>query len=119
MTQPRMQNRSQFGGLDKHLATLLEPSILFGLRKSQAADVPPSVLVIDDADLGFRTYHGRVAWPLGVDAHQEPQPDWIILKMSNPLAQGDLWRALLNHSNDPQSEARQNLILDRKSTRLN
>ncbi|MCX6901622.1 MAG: hypothetical protein NT105_23325 [Verrucomicrobia bacterium] len=76
------------------------------LKRSTAAQECPSVLVIDDASLGFRTVRATDRWPLGVlpgktgekDAKGEaikfPQPDWIVLKMSNPIAQGDLWREL-------------------------
>ena len=38
----------------------------------------------------------------------EAQPDWIIHKMANPIAQGDLWRALIGGSNPVR---RDNLIV--------
>jgi len=61
----------------------------------------PKVLVIDDAALGFR--HGTTAgcWPSFV---QDPEDhgglEWIILKVTQPLVRGDLWRALSKHWRD-------------------
>ena len=74
------------------------------LKCSTAARECPSILVVDDGGLGFRTVRARDRWPVGVQpgeaGKQDPkapvtaQPEWIVLKMSNPLAQGDLWREL-------------------------
>ncbi len=69
------------------------------LPKSAAAQKPHAVLVIDDAGLVFRTEPAATSWPTGILKSDEPQPDWIIHKMANPIAQGDLWRALIGGSN--------------------
>jgi len=81
------------------------------LSKSSAADAAHSVLVIDDADLGFRTHFNRAAWPLCIAPGHQTQPAWIILKMSNPLAQGDLWRSLTARPAGGGHQPRKNLIV--------
>lgn len=53
-------------------------------------DAPAQIVVLDDADLGFRRL--RDLWPKSVTAKQgEP---WIVLKMARPVAQGELWEYL-------------------------
>ena len=67
-----------------------------------STDQPADLVILDDADLGFRTDPER--WPavLGLaddapTAHA-PQP-WVVLKMACPVASGELWRKLLrNHA---------------------
>jgi hypothetical protein len=55
----------------------------------------PKVLVIDDGGLGFRLKTASQCWPPFLTSEGEaPQLEWIILKMSRPLARGDLWREL-------------------------
>ena len=55
----------------------------------------PKVLVIDDGGLGFRLKTASQCWPPFLTSESEaPQLEWIILKMSRPLARGDLWREL-------------------------
>jgi len=50
------------------------------------------VAVIDDAALGFRfAAHGWPAWVTGRDA---PPPAWVVVKMSHPACEGDLWYEL-------------------------
>ena len=79
------------------------------LPASAAAAKPHAVLVIDDAGLAFRTLSARRdSWPSGVLRSDEPQPNWIIHKMANPIAQGDLWRALIG---GPNPVRRNNLIV--------
>lgn len=62
---------------------------------SGLAEAKPQVVVIDDGGLGFRLKTAEKCWPpflkLGVKA---PDLQWIILKMSRPMARGDLWRML-------------------------
>lgn len=58
------------------------------------ADKPPAVLVLDDAGLGFRDR--PEGWPRGI-GNDEAGPDWIVLKMARPIAQGPLWEHLLAH----------------------
>jgi hypothetical protein len=59
------------------------------------AEAKPQVVVIDDGGLGFRLKTAGQCWPpfLQPDA-EAPELKWIILKMSRPLARGDLWRVL-------------------------
>ncbi|MGO4882322.1 MAG: RyR domain-containing protein [Bryobacteraceae bacterium] len=58
-------------------------------------ELKPKVLVIDDGGLGFRLKTASQCWPPLLTSESEaPQLEWIILKMSRPLARGDLWREL-------------------------
>ncbi|HSB12037.1 MAG TPA: RyR domain-containing protein [Blastocatellia bacterium] len=53
-------------------------------------DTPAQIVVLDDADLGFRRLHEL--WPKSVTSGKgEP---WIVLKMARPVAQGELWEHL-------------------------
>jgi len=64
-----------------------------GLHFQQVVDEPESVdlLVLDDADLGFRD--NEAFWPKCLkDGSQHP---WVILKMSKPVASGPLWEHLI------------------------
>jgi hypothetical protein len=55
-------------------------------------DTPQANLVIlDDADLGFRDH--PELWPVALHANGRARP-WILLKMARPLAQGLLWEHL-------------------------
>ncbi len=78
------------------------------LRRSAAAEKPHAVLVIDDAGLVFRTQPAATSWPTGILRSDKPEPAWIIQKMANPIAQGDLWRELIGGSNP---DRRNNLIV--------
>lgn len=52
----------------------------------------PAILVLDDAGAGFRSAPN--AWCLPEKPTGGSVPQWIILKMANPLVQGDLWAHL-------------------------
>lgn len=78
------------------------------LPKRRAADAHHAVLVMDDAALCFRTISAKGSWPAGIRPEHQPQPNWIVHKMANPIAQGDLWRALVGGSVPGQ---RDNLIV--------
>jgi hypothetical protein len=54
----------------------------------------PDIIVLDDADLGFRD--DRSQWPQAVTASatKKSRKPWIVVKMSKPLVQGDLWTEL-------------------------
>ena len=55
-------------------------------------DTPEADLVIlDDADLGFRAH--PELWPVSLHKRGKERP-WILLKMARPLAQGALWEHL-------------------------
>jgi hypothetical protein len=55
-----------------------------------AGELPAELVVLDDANLGFRS-HPHL-WPQALT--QEPPAPWIILKMASPIAQGPLWEEL-------------------------
>ena len=65
-----------------------------GSHKPEPVPFPgvPRILVLDDAGFMFRHEASRTCWQL--PAAGEPAPDWIITKMSSPLAEGDLWEEL-------------------------
>ena len=52
-----------------------------------------SVLVLDDAGNGFRD--AKDSWP---EALAQPDLDWIVHKMSCPLAQGPLWEKIRHNA---------------------
>lgn len=54
----------------------------------------PNILVIDDAGVQFRLKSNEKNWLLNKKA------DWIVYKMSRPLACGDLWEELLKTHSD-------------------
>ena len=49
------------------------------------------LVILDDADLGFRNQ--PELWPKAINSNL-PQRPWILLKMARPLAQGRLWEHL-------------------------
>jgi hypothetical protein len=66
-----------------------------GAPASALDKIKPKVLVIDDGGLGFRHRTASGCWPPVLNsppAHSDLA--WIVLKMSRPLARGDLWRDL-------------------------
>jgi RyR domain len=61
----------------------------------------PRVLVIDDGGLGFRLKTAAQCWPPFLTSKASPEdPRCVILKMSRPLAHGDLWRELAERWSD-------------------
>ncbi len=59
-------------------------------------DIPGSTLiVIDDANMGFREASGIWAEGLNFPDAKQQKP-WIILKMARPIADGGLWKHLLS-----------------------
>lgn len=80
--------------------------------RSPSAGERHRVLVIDDAGLAFRTLPAKSSWPVGIQRCEESQPDWIIQKTGSPIAQGDLWRALVGGTSDSAAETRRkNLVV--------
>ena len=53
----------------------------------------PDVLVLDDGGFQFRLIGQEKSWFLPKGGHV---PQWILLKMSDPVARGDLWHHLLD-----------------------
>jgi hypothetical protein len=64
--------------------------------EDQTKDLAPSVVIIDDAALGFR--EDPDLWPHVVKS-PEPEP-WVILKMAEPVAEGPLWEHLVEQACD-------------------
>ena len=76
----------------------------------------PEILVISDGGMGFRSRRNASNWRIpmpkerlaalfqadsAAEATPPPQePRWVILKMSAPVAEGDLWRELSHHHAD-------------------
>lgn len=79
----------------------LSRSLGYGRRTKPAYPASPAadlekckccLVVIDDAGLGFRLRPAAGCWPPFLRGSAAPeQLRWVILKMSRPLAQGDLW----------------------------
>ncbi len=62
------------------------------INKSSERLIDPQIVVIDDGALGFRSSINKSSWPLAISGETEGAPEWVILKMSGPVAQGDLFR---------------------------
>jgi hypothetical protein len=60
----------------------------------------PAVVVIDDGGLEFRNNSQKAAWPATITREADPALQWVVLKMSSPLGQGDLWRHLSSNYKD-------------------
>lgn len=52
------------------------------------------ITVLDDAALGFRFSTNQNAWPRSIREGKTDELGLVVLKMSSPVAQGDLWRTL-------------------------
>jgi len=76
----------EFLGLDRSRAA--EPSAVADSRKAANDSLETSLVVLDDADLGFRDHPER--WPNAI-TRKDARPQWILLKMARPMAQGALW----------------------------
>lgn len=64
------------------------------LKSDDAAHA--DVIVLDDANLGFRD--DKRLWPRALDSRK--QRPWIVVKMAQPVAQGALWHHLHKHFSD-------------------
>ena len=96
----------EFLGLDRGRTT----DAADGADGAGVADGPAAadVVILDDADLGFRAAPGL--WPAalrvagktatGAATPKESARPWVILKMTCPVASGDLWRRLLRDHAD-------------------
>ncbi len=65
-------------------------------RKVTDDPVYADLVVLDDADLGFRS--NRDYWPQAI-LNNKTSP-WILLKMAKPIAQGQLWEYLQRYHPD-------------------
>jgi len=66
--------------------------------QAKAIEPKPHVLVLDDGGFDFRERAMSTLW--GLPAEDAVKPDWIILKISSPVAQGDLWYELRQNFSD-------------------
>ena len=53
----------------------------------------PRILVLDDGGLGFRDADTR--WPAFLTGDRPAGLEWVVLKMSRPLARGKLWTLMM------------------------
>ncbi len=84
----------KFLGLERRPAGVVGPA-----TKSSTDDGQADIVVLDDADLGFRD--DPELWPAALRATNAAQrPRWIVLKTASPIAQGLLWKHLLEHFAD-------------------
>lgn len=84
----------EYLGLDR--CTEIELSAVEVVPAPEDDSAQVKLLVLDDADLGFREQRGL--WPKVLK--QSDYRPWILLKMSQPVAQGKLWEHLLEHFPD-------------------
>ena len=91
---PQTWRVGEFLGLDRCAAD--EPSAAAEWKHVQDDTPDAGIVVLDDADLGFRDH--RELWPKAL-ASEEHHP-WIMLKMARPVAQGKLWDHLHKHRAD-------------------
>lgn len=63
---------------------------------NEEAGTGHNVIVIDDGGLGFRSSTSKDVWPMAIREENVDATDWVVLKMSSPVSQGDLWRTLSN-----------------------
>jgi len=54
----------------------------------------PDILVLDDGALGFRLNTATKSWPAAIRTKPGSKLKWVVLKMSSPVCQGDLWRTV-------------------------
>ncbi|MBN1321820.1 MAG: AAA family ATPase [Thermoleophilia bacterium] len=69
-----------------------EQNTTYGAAAARAK--PASVVVLDDGALGFRSRTNKQAWPEEIRGGKVATGDWVVLKTSAPVGQGDLWHAL-------------------------
>ncbi len=65
--------------------------VLDPCRADVSEQVAPEIVVIDDAALGFRAHPQH--WPRAI--RETADRPWVVLKMSSPVAAGDLWNHLV------------------------
>ena len=68
------------------------PAPVLALQKPSA---DPSIIVIDDAGLNFRRVESKSLWPLNNSVKKDTQKPWVVLKISAPIAENDLWEQLI------------------------
>jgi len=87
----------QHWALEKYLGYgVLEAGDYPGKPAPGLKEIKPRILVLDDGGLGFREAEG--CWPPILTNERPEGLEWIILKMSRPLACGKLWSRLMRDS---------------------
>lgn len=61
---------------------------------SETLKTPADIVVLDDGGLGFRVSNAADAWPICLRDAESPPPQWVVIKMAHPIADGDLWRTV-------------------------
>ncbi len=69
-------------------------NITYQYKQYTESNHAPNIIVLDDAALGFRFSMNRDAWPKTIQKEKVDNLDWVLLKMSSPVANGDLFRSL-------------------------
>jgi len=72
----------------------------YQINESRERLVDAQIVVIDDGALGFRSEINKSSWPLAINDKDGNAPVWVILKMSGPVAQGDLFREVSDKFKD-------------------
>ncbi len=54
------------------------------------------IVVLDDAGLLFRRWPAQTAWPRFLVDATRPLPEWLVIKLSGPVASGDLWHTIVS-----------------------
>jgi hypothetical protein len=95
-TERRHENEPRSWRVDELLG--IDPDTVSSDRRTPAAsaltiDDPISIVVLDDAGLGYREDSAR--WPRAI-TRKIDTPPWIVLKMAHPIAEGPLWKKLIS-----------------------
>ncbi len=86
----------RFLGLDRSSKIAMEKS---GVDDALSGPENPDIIVIDDSNLGFRDQPSH--WPKAITHPGSNQKaPWVIVKMSQPIAEGALWDHLLSNFSD-------------------
>jgi len=86
----------RFLGLDRSSMIATEQNIV---NEVPVGPESADIIVIDDGNLGFRDQPDH--WPKAVrHPSQDNKMPWIIVKMSQPMADGALWEHLVSHFSD-------------------
>lgn len=79
----------------------------------------PQVIVIDDANLGFRdSFKSRGDLATVIPQKPSDQNPWVLLKMSDKVAHGNLWEQIKVRLEDPRDWLRDRLIVQVSAARL-
>lgn len=69
---------------------------LAALGKRRTIEAAPEVIVIDDAGLDFRRSSSKDRWPFRVGSKEDFCPDWLVLKLTGSIGEGDLWNEIIS-----------------------